>query len=260
LPADHVIVTATLISVSPEAQQAAVRLEFDWADQSTASSRTLFDGDGRLQQPLHVVTQGPIADTHATPITTTYEFPKGEQMSPIDVTFNVVGDVVHYPFDHYTSDFTVAVTRGDPTLEAAPVPSFVQIGSYIGGWQVAVRRTSNGLNSIHDFAINITRASSAKTYTIFIMVLMWALALAGVAMTLMLILLHRPIDSGPLTYLAALLFAFPLIRDTLPGEPGLGTLIDYVSYFWAEAIVAIALLALLITWLIREDRAHRAAQ
>ena len=52
--------------------------------------------------------------------------------------------------------------------------------------------------------------------------------------------------------LAALLFAFPLIRTLLPGDPPLGVLADFAGYFWIEAITGFSLLALLVARICRE--------
>ena len=51
-----------------------------------------------------------------------------------------------------------------------------------------------------------------------------------------------------------MLFAFPLIRQTLPGNPGPGSLIDVVAYYWTEVIVAATLVVLLIRWIGLQSR------
>lgn len=85
--------------------------------------------------------------------------------------------------------------------------------------------------------------------------LMWALALGGVAMAVIMIMRKQDeIDTAAFAYLAALLFAFPLIRSTLPGNPGPGSLIDIVAYYWTEVIVAITLVVLLVRWITLKGR------
>jgi hypothetical protein len=41
--------------------------------------------------------------------------------------------------------------------------------------------------------------------------------------------------------MAATLFALIGMRNAAPGAPPIGSLIDYASFFWAEAIVAASL-------------------
>ena len=48
----------------------------------------------------------------------------------------------------------------------------------------------------------------------------------------------RPPSVG---FLAALLFAFPTVRNNLPGNPPIGSLNDFLAFFWTEGIVALAL-------------------
>jgi len=37
------------------------------------------------------------------------------------------------------------------------------------------------------------------------------------------------------------LFAFPAVRNSQPGVPPVGTWGDFVSFFWAESMIALAL-------------------
>ena len=55
----------------------------------------------------------------------------------------------------------------------------------------------------------------------------------------------------PFAFLAALLFAFPTVRNNLPGNPPIGSLNDFLAFFWTEGIVALALVALLIAFCVR---------
>jgi hypothetical protein len=89
------------------------------------------------------------------------------------------------------------------------------------------------------------------------MVLMWALALTGVVMAVILSReRHRDISIDILVYLAALLFALPLIRTLMPGNPALGVFADFAVYFWVEAIVGLTLVVLLFIWITRNRPPH----
>jgi hypothetical protein len=89
------------------------------------------------------------------------------------------------------------------------------------------------------------------------MALLWALALAALSVSLILTFLHREIPVPIFAFFAALLFAFPAIRNALPGTPPIGSLDDYIAFFWTEAIVAIALLVVVTVWTIRQARPNR---
>jgi hypothetical protein len=53
------------------------------------------------------------------------------------------------------------------------------------------------------------------------------------------------------TLIAGMLFALPAVRNLQPGVPPLGGLSDFLSFFWAESLVAISLPILFFVWLTR---------
>jgi hypothetical protein len=85
----------------------------------------------------------------------------------------------------------------------------------------------------------------------FLIVTMWALTLCVIGLVLRVVLLGRPIQFPMFTFLAALLFAFPAIRNAQPNAPVIGVRSDYLSFFWCEALVAISLITLLGMWITR---------
>src|SRR5205814_922843 len=62
---------------------------------------------------------------------------------------------------------------------------------------------------------------------------------------------RRRFEEGFTGFLAVLLFAFPTVRNSLPGIPPVGVLLDYAAFFWAEALVALALIVLITGWTLR---------
>jgi hypothetical protein len=163
-----------------------------------------------------------------------------------------------YPWDHYTIPNYLDV---EVTTPGEPAPyTCVYMNSQAEGWSSTIDAVPSSTNQ---FNLTLWRAPSVLMYNYFMMALVWTLAIAGVAMAVMLVLRDRDLETKEkievdvFVYLAALLFAFPLIRGTLPGAPEFGTLVDIVSYFWAEVIVAATLLSMVIIWIVREDRRHR---
>lgn len=63
-----------------------------------------------------------------------------------------------------------------------------------------------------------------------------------------------PPEMGEMAFCAALLFAFPAIRNVQPFAPPMGVLSDYLGFFWAESLVAVTLLIKLNMWLRRKKR------
>lgn len=180
----------------------------------------------------------------------------------VDVTVNLEGRLSSYPFDHYDAKFTMFVNPpiGSELADHLQcvgicdfLPTLVHLRGGDQGYQVDIKPAAYQQYE-HGVRVRIHRGASTLFFAIFVMVLMWAIALAAVAMAVMLILLKREIGAGVLGYLAAVLFAFPAIRDALPGIPSLGTWFDYLAFFWAETIVAIVLVVLAVLWVLREFR------
>lgn len=65
---------------------------------------------------------------------------------------------------------------------------------------------------------------------------------------------HHELSWGLFGWLGAMLFALPVIRNTMPGVPGIGTLAVYTVYFWALLTVALCLLVIVVTYLRRTIR------
>lgn len=276
-------ISATIIAVDTEALTATIRLDFLPNGSLAVQSRDRND-HYVLNQPLTLTTTGILAQppgasssgasTEApesqgypnySASSSSYVFFKGDFMQTIDVALPLApGTIGHpsfatstarYPWDTYTNDsfFSFQVRRGIGT-SGKYVPSCVYLGYSVGGWSI------NEVNYIgNSWNVVFARSHPIKFYCYFVIGLMWALALAGVAMaTIMMMRRKDAIDTAAFAYLAALLFAFPLIRQTLPGNPGPGSLIDVVAYYWTEVIVAATLVVLLIRWISLHSRpAHK---
>jgi hypothetical protein len=59
------------------------------------------------------------------------------------------------------------------------------------------------------------------------------------------------VELAMFSFTAALLFAFATVRNAQPGAPPIGTYSDFISFFWAEVIIALCLVLLVFTWLLR---------
>jgi len=261
-----ILVDATVITVDTANQQAIMRLDF-------SPIGSLVDKDQALAQPLDVTVQGLTASPTSSDPLSTFSYRTGDFMQSLPVTVPLGGvsqltsanssqvqssQFDSYPWDHYTIPNYLAV---EVTTPGEPKPATcVYVSSQAEGWSATIvaQPTANNV-----FDMTLWRSNTVLVYNYFMMALVWTLAVAGLGMAIMLVLRDRDLEKKEkievdvFIYLAALLFAFPLIRQTLPGAPPFGTLVDIVSYFWAEVIVAGTLLAMVIVWIVREDHRHR---
>jgi hypothetical protein len=99
--------------------------------------------------------------------------------------------------------------------------------------------------------MNIARAATTKFFSFFVMIMMWGLTIAVLLLTLSVVLRGRKVELAMFSFTAALLFAFATVRNAQPGTPPIGTYSDFISFFWAEVIIALCLVGLVFTWLLR---------
>jgi hypothetical protein len=67
------------------------------------------------------------------------------------------------------------------------------------------------------------------------------------------VLKGRKIEIAMFTFSSAMLFAFPAFRNMMPFAPPIGAFPDYVVFFLAEAVAALTLAGLILTWIIRKQ-------
>jgi hypothetical protein len=99
--------------------------------------------------------------------------------------------------------------------------------------------------------LSIARASTTLFFSTFIMIAMWMLTLGVIFLVFRVYRGERKIEISMFSFLGALLFAFPALRNSQPGTPPIGTLSDFIAFFWAEVIIALSLLAVVIRWVTR---------
>jgi uncharacterized protein DUF4436 len=86
------------------------------------------------------------------------------------------------------------------------------------------------------------------------LLLMMALAISVLLMAVRATAKDRELDLLPLSLSITLIFGLPAIRNTQPGVPPLGAISDYISFIWAENIVAVSAIVIMGTWLVRSRR------
>ncbi|RSS57459.1 DUF4436 family protein [Streptomyces sp. WAC01280] len=146
------------------------------------------------------------------------------------------GPVSEYPLDAYSA--IVSLTANTSNGAHVPIsmdfvdgdPFFVM---HQTGW--VADPESAGLE------VNISRSRGTWILAGFIMVAMWALALAVLAGSVVLARKHEGLVWPALGWMAATLFALVSLRNAAPGSPPIGSLIDYATFFWTEGIITASL-------------------
>ncbi|WP_228555227.1 DUF4436 family protein [Catenulispora pinisilvae] len=162
-------------------------------------------------------------------------YPAGKRVVSKDMLMDLPGgDIADYPFDRYSTTLAFSATVG-----ARPAPVAVAIVDSDPGF--VTRATENGDPTEPGFDIQLRRTRGTFAMVWLMYVIMWALALS--VLTGALVMARRSLGMvwPGLGWMAASLFALAGYRNTAPGQPPIGCLLDYTVFLWAEAIVAFSM-------------------
>ena len=167
------------------------------------------------------------------------------------------GSQFFYPFDNHRAFLKIFVDRSGGTNaqgvveERVPVRLDTNLCSFEGYKIRLTPEADHSPNYVH-LRIDLQRTLSIKLFTMFVSILMLAVAIGFMNMVRKLVKSNAPPDINELAFGAAILFAFPAIRSIEPFVPPMGVLSDFVGFFWAESIVAGSLIAYLNCWMHRK--------
>jgi hypothetical protein len=135
--------------------------------------------------------------------------------------------------------------------EDEEIPIGVDFAGSISGFKIEAAKAKESQNDLVGIDMTVSRASTTKFFSLFVMVMMWGLTISVLLLTLSVVLRGRKVELAMFSFTAALLFAFATVRNAQPGTPPIGTYSDFISFFWAEVIIALCLVVLVFTWLLR---------
>ena len=131
------------------------------------------------------------------------------------------------------------------------IPIAVDLDGSISGYKIDAVKTKDSDEDYVGVELTVARAATTKFFSFFVMFMMWGLTLSVLLLTLSCVLRGRKVELAMFSFTAALLFAFATVRNAQPGAPPIGTYSDFISFFWAEVIIALCLVVLVFTWLLR---------
>ena len=212
-------------------------------------------------------------------------------MNPMEVVVNMFdGVVTDYPFDKHSAYLEMyfepgkeapkektadAATKPTPAPTPAPtagedekkeegakkpdaakpdedeIPIGVDFQGSIPGFKIQAAKAKESTADLVGIDMAISRAATTKFFSLFVMSMMWGLTLGVIFLTLSVVLRGRKVELAMFSFTAALLFAFAAVRNAQPGTPPIGTYSDFISFFWAEVIIALCLIILVFTWVLR---------
>ncbi|HEX3084765.1 MAG TPA: DUF4436 family protein [Pyrinomonadaceae bacterium] len=276
---NHIEVDVKLLSIDPSKGDMVARLEF------------LPKGDYTKDEGLTLAKDVKLFTNGANGKQET-DFAKGKRMNPMEVTVSMFdGLVMDYPFDRHSAYLEMYFLPGKeekkpaeapkpaatptpaPASEAATdeskkteekkaeaeekdddeIPIGVDFVGSVPGFKIEAAKSKQSTNDYVGIDMTVARASTTKFFSLFVMVMMWGLTIAVLLLTLSVVLRGRKVEVSMFSFTAALLFAFSTVRNAQPGTPPVGTYADFISFFWAEVIIALCLVALVFTWVMRKS-------
>ena len=215
----------------------------------------------RLQLRVEIIPHGTLAaaglDVPAkylslytsSPTRAQIDFPAGRPAPAQDLDLSMYGGTVSdYPFDGYDAQLGFAAS-----MDGQAVPISMTFGDIDPFFHIA---TTGGdyQNDAVELTVHVSRAQGTKFLAGFMMIVMWALALSVLGGAWILVSRKRGLVWPALGWMAATLFALAGLRNTAPGSPPIGCVLDYASFFWAELLTAVGVVMVSAWGVLTEHR------
>ncbi|MEG3986305.1 DUF4436 family protein [Microcoleus sp. S28C3] len=185
-------------------------------------------------------------------------FKEGKPMIVPALKFNLVkGKINNYPFDKHIAKVAISI---DPLpsigkkfapFELNPVPLEFKFNADVPGFDISYKPMEENSSIFIYIDVSATRSLPVKFFALVIIVIMWVLSTMALLLALKVMQSGKLPEVGMLSWTAVMLFAFPAIRNAQPGVPPVGTASDFLSFFWTEIIVVVALVIIGSCWLKR---------
>jgi hypothetical protein len=233
------------VSIQPLSLEAAT---------NTLTARLVFDALGATYVDADSDTL--LQNTRITVATTEgnqeFYYPQGSHLGAAQVILGADGSVSSYPFDSYDSDLYVraeSVQRetGGGWKVNGPIPVGTMGTGGLSGWDVSMVMPT-GMDDGAQVEMHIVRAFSTKLFAIVLLVTMTALAVVALFIALLVSSGRRRMEVALLGWLGSLLFALPLLRNSLPNAPPIGASIDILLFLWVLLAAMAAMILSAVTW------------
>jgi hypothetical protein len=229
---------ATVVTVDTTSSSATIRVD------------PLPRGSFATSPDSNVLNQDVVIYTSTNNGSVAHDYRSGSFMDPFETTVPLQGDTSTYPFHHLSLEFDALATGAGGVKSGKSVALQVELSSTVAGYGVSPNPATKQGDLVR-LNLHVDPAWETILFAVFMMVVMWALGIAALVVAISLVRRRRRFEGSFMAFLATLLFAFPTVRNALPGIPPVGVLFDYASFFWGEALVAIALITLITGWAVR---------
>jgi hypothetical protein len=239
---DHVTLTVLIQKIDPSTARVSAQLELKGAGSLVDEHTHELKEDATLISNA-VSNRTVVTKAHQRPEFVSAEFALRD------------GTITDYPFDRYTVNFYFRALVGDaPNQRVVPIRVvFNNIDTFFKlspKQERSIRvhedegeaKTIATPQSLFAATANVHRSTSTIVFAAFIMVFMWCLTIASLIAAWFIASGKFGLFWSALAFLGTLLFALIPLRDAVPGDPPIGSLIDFAAFFIAEGVVSISMI------------------
>ncbi|MFF8268395.1 DUF4436 family protein [Streptomyces sp. NPDC016562] len=183
------------------------------------------------------------------------EFTAHERLTTRDVQVAITnGSISDYPFDTYETDIEFWAQ-----LDGKPVPVRMLFTNNDTLFSVSASPSASEQGAVGaGLRLGLARSGSLLVFVVFMMAVMWALAAAVLMGAWYLTTRGEGLVWAALGWMAATLFALSAFRNNAPGTPPIGCVMDWFAFLWAETLIALCLIAVVVAG-VRTALRHDAA-
>jgi len=239
---DHMTVTLLIQSIDPSTARVSAQLELRGAGSLV---------DERTHDLKEDATLTSNAVTNPTVVSKANERPEF-----VSVQFALRdGVITDYPLDSYTTNFHFHVKVGSGTNQRT-VPIRLVFNNIDAFFKMDPQqeksievhqadgeaKTIATPRSLFAATATVERSTSTVVFAAFIMMFMWCLTIAALIAAWYVASGKLGLFWSALGFLGTLLFALIPLRNAVPGDPPIGSLIDFAAFFIAEGVVSISMI------------------
>ncbi|MCE1246194.1 MAG: DUF4436 domain-containing protein [Firmicutes bacterium] len=191
------------------------------------------------------------------------EFKKGEWPKVTYATYKIFdGILANYPYDVHSLTIDLipySYLAGQQEEDAESVPVNMSVKGTSSGLKLEFKelppeKDFKELAGCYcSYEIKASRSTATKGTAVFVIIMLWMMSLSVVAITLTVVIGGRKLEFGSFAWIGAMLFAFFSFRSAAPGIPPIGGYFDFVSFFWVLLLVALCLVVLVATYIVRKE-------
>ena len=154
------------------------------------------------------------------------------------------GDQLEYPLDRHSGDFHIRLLQ-EGAASAAPNMALDKV---MHGFRLTAKAEASADGTDLDLHYTIRRSPAVLLLAIFGMVSLLLVVTSAINVAWQVSARGRKPEFSMMTWIAALLFVVPAVRNGLPGAPPPGALIDIALFFWLHVMAAGSLLFVVKSW------------